>query len=62
MFKIMQILYLNNGAFIFESRVDLIKGVNLINSLFKNIGLEMHIGRDEKASKTECIMFPPRVS
>ena len=59
LFKIMQILYLDDGAFIFESRKDLIKGVNLINSLFKKFGMEMHIGRDEQASKTECIMFPP---
>ena len=33
MFKIMQILYLDDGAFIFESRNELIKGVNIINSL-----------------------------
>ena len=43
----MQILYLDDGAFIFESRKDLIKGVNLINSLFQKIGMEMHIGREE---------------
>ena len=58
MFKIMQILYLDDGAFIFETRNELIKGVNIINSLFKKFGMEMHVGRNEKASKTECIMFP----
>ena len=58
-FKIMQILYLDDGAFIFDSRSDLIKGVKLIDSLFKKFGMEMHVGKDEKASKTECIMFPP---
>ena len=58
-FEIMQILYLDDGAFVFNSRKDLIKGVNLINSLFKKFGLEMHIGKNNKASKTECIFFPP---
>ena len=61
-FKIMQILYLDDGAFIFDSRIDLIKGVKLIDSLFKKIGMEMHVGKNEKASKTECIMSPPQVS
>ena len=60
LFKIMQILYLDDGAFIFESRKDLVNEVNLIHSLFKRFGMEMHIGRDEKASKTECIVFPPQ--
>ena len=58
-FKIMQILYLDGGAFIFDSRIDLIKGVKLIDSLFKTFGMETHVGGNEKASKTECIMFPP---
>ena len=61
MFKIIQILYLDEGAFIFESQTFLIKGVNIIHLHFKKIGMEMHVGRNEKASKTECIMFsPPR--
>ena len=34
-FKIMQILYWDDGAFIFDSRIDLIKGVKLIDSRFK---------------------------
>ena len=58
-FKVLQILYLDDGAFIFSSREDLIKGVTLINSLFKTFGLEMHIRKNNKASKTECIFFPP---
>ena len=58
-FNILQILYIDDGAFIFNSRKDLIKGVNLINETFKKFGLEMHIGRNGKASKTECIFFPP---
>ena len=58
-FNILQILYIDEGAFIFNSRKDLIKGVNLINETFKKFGLEMHIGRNGKASKTEFIFLPP---
>jgi hypothetical protein len=58
-FKVLQILYLDDGAFVFASREDMIRGVTLINSLFKSFGLEMHIGKNNKASKTECIFFPP---
>ena len=46
LFKILQILYLDDGAFIFESREDLIKGVNIINLLFKKFEMEMHVGRN----------------
>ena len=52
------VLYLDDGAFIFDSRNDLIKGVNIINLLFKKIGMEMYVGKNEKASKTEYIWFP----
>lgn len=59
LFEVLQILYVDDGAFIFNSRQDLIRGVNLINAIFKKFGMEMHIGRNGKASKTECIFFPP---
>ena len=35
------------------------KGLLLIFTNFYNFGLEMHIGRGPKPSKTECILFPP---
>ena len=35
------------------------KGVELIFSHFMKFGLEMHIGRGGKPSKTECVFFPP---
>ena len=60
-FKVLQILYLDDGAFVFASREEMIQGVTLINSLFKSFGLEMHIGKNNKASKTKCIYSPPRV-
>ena len=58
-FNILQILYIDDGAFIFDSRGELIKGVTLINNLLKFFGLEIHVGRDRKKSKTECIFYPP---
>ena len=35
------------------------KGVQFIYDHFKRLGLEMHIGKGAKSSKTECIFFPP---
>ena len=37
------------------------KGVKLIYDHFKRFGLEMHIGKGAKPSKTECVFFPPPV-
>ncbi len=40
-----QILYIDNGAFFFETREDTTMGLNPINKVFAKLGLEMHIGR-----------------
>ena len=37
---------------------DGLKGVDIINSLFQHFEMEMHVGRNENASKRECMMFP----
>ena len=58
-YKIYQCLYVDDGAFPFNSREDMIKGLNLIYHHFARFGLEMHIGHDGKESKTECVFFPP---
>mgnify|MGYP001006961942 CR=1 FL=1 len=52
-FKVLQILYLDDGTFVFASREDMIQGVTLINSLFKSFRFEMHIGKNNKPLKTE---------
>ena len=57
--EIFQCLYVDDGAFPFETREDMIQGMNLIYHHFARFGLEMHIGRDGKESKTECVFFPP---
>jgi len=57
--KIFQCLYVDDGAFIFSSRDNLIQGVSLIHHHFARLGLEMHIGCGTTPSKTECVFFPP---
>ena len=47
-FYILQILYLNDGAFIFICREDMIKGTKTINQQFKKFGMEMHVEQNKK--------------
>jgi hypothetical protein len=51
-----QILYINNGAFFFETREDAILGLNLINKVFAKLSLEMHMGeeRNKKSRSNVC--------
>ena len=53
------VLYVDKGSFTFEDRDQLTRGMNLIYQHFTRFGLEMHIGKRKKASKTECVFFPP---
>jgi hypothetical protein len=57
-FEIINILYLDNGSFIFITRNDMVKGINIINDTFRDLGLEMHIGSGPTKSKTELMYFP----
>ena len=50
---------MEDGDFSFEKRLQLELGLSLIHNNFINFGLEMHVGRGNKASKTKCIFFPP---
>jgi hypothetical protein len=58
-YKILQCLYVDDGAFPFGTREDLKKGMELVYHHFGRFGLEMHIGRGTSQSKTECVFFPP---
>ena len=58
-FEILQCLYVDDGAFVFETRQDMCKGLQLIHLIFEKYGMEMHVGRNVKPSKTECVYFPP---
>ena len=51
-------LYVDDGAFVFESRHQLEIGIPLLLRHFGKFGLEMHIGKKNKLSKTECVFFP----
>ena len=53
------VLYVDDGEFNFEDRDQLTRGLNLIYQQFTRFVLKMHIGKGKKASKTECVLFPP---
>jgi hypothetical protein len=57
-FNILEILYIDDGAFIFNSRLDLEICLNVIRKQFAKFGLEVHVGTNEKESKTKCVYFP----
>ena len=59
LFYLFSVLYVDNGAFTFEDRAQMEKRVELIFYHFTKFGLEMHIVREGKPSKTECVFFPP---
>ena len=52
-------LYIDDGAFIFNTREEATRGVALIKEVFARFGLEMHVGEGEKMSKTEMMYVPP---
>ena len=58
-YEIFQLLYVNDGAFPFPTCTTLIDELALIHSHRARFGLEVHIGRNGKPSKTECVFFPP---
>ena len=53
------VLYLDKIAFTFEDCNQLTRGLNLIYQQFTRFGLKTHVGKGKKASKTECVFFPP---
>ena len=57
-YEILQCLYVDDGAFPFETRENLKRGMELIFHHFGRFGLDMHIGRGTAKSKTECVFFP----
>ena len=53
------VLHRDDEAFTFEDQEQLTRGLNLIYQHFTRFGLEMHIVKGKKASKTKCVFFPP---
>ena len=58
-FEIIQMLYLDDGSYVFESREDMQEGAKMIKRFFHIFGLTIHIGKGEVKSKTEFVFFPP---
>ena len=51
-------LYVDNGAFAFQSQKELELGSSVIRDQFNKFALQMHVGTPSKASKTEAVIFP----
>jgi hypothetical protein len=51
-------LFADDCALLFNSRADLIIGINYIYHHLQRFGLLMHIGHGDIASKTEAVFFP----
>ena len=51
-------IYVDDGYFVFKFRHKLETGNPLLMWHFAKFGLEMHIGKENKPSKTECVFFP----
>ena len=59
--RLNNLLYVDDGAFIFTNKANMIKAAEIIYKHFARFGLIMHIGRDGKKSKTEAMYFPPKL-
>ena len=59
MLSLFCVLYVDNGTFTFEDRDQPTRGLTLIYHHLTRFCLEMHVGQGKKASKTECVFFPP---
>ena len=58
LFEIFCMIYVDDGAFAFETRKNIEIGSNLVFQHFNLFGLQMYIGSKSKLSKTECAFFP----
>ena len=62
--QVIQTLYVDDGAFIFNSRRIMTIGLELVNKVFASLGLEMNMGRgygtdSQTESTTKCMYIPP---
>jgi hypothetical protein len=59
-FSLFYLLYINDGAFLFQDLDSLTQGANLLYHHFRTFGLTMHIATSpNEKSKTEIVYFPP---
>jgi hypothetical protein len=52
-------LYADDKAKLYDTRLELQEGMQLIYTVFKRFGLTCHVGRNNSKSKTEAMFFPP---
>jgi len=57
-FQLMEILYIDDGVFIFGSLSEMKRGIEIIVKQFAKFCLEVHVGRKDSPSKTECMYIP----
>jgi hypothetical protein len=57
-FEFYRSFYADDGAFLLESREDLLFAANLINTQFRRFGLACHIGYDASYQKPKRYIFP----
>jgi exonuclease III len=57
-FEIGESLYADDAFFGFQTRAELEEGAELIDRHFTAFGLQVHRGKPDKKSKTECMYFP----
>ena len=57
-FQIDNLLYIDDGAFLFESLDDLKSATQTIHDHFSKFGLQMHSGTKNQKSKTEAMYIP----
>lgn len=57
-FEVSCSLFADDGAFLYQSREDLQKGMDLIFKTFRRFGLTCHVGREGAKSKSEAMYFP----
>ena len=58
-FEVPQLLCADDTALVFANIDNTGVGVNLAFDIFASLVWEMHIGRDKKDLKAECVFFPP---
>ena len=61
-FNLFYLLYIDDGAFLFESREDLQKGTEMLHEHFDLFGLKLHIGEDNLISKSEAMYISPNLT
>ena len=57
-FELWASLFADDCAVLFESRRDMIEGMEYLYKHLRKFGLHMHLGRNGQASKTEAMFFP----